>query len=61
VSLLAHAGRPPSGAVSLFTYLWHYTVARLLYDDLLRPLGPAALALPVVVVGVLVVRRRRPR
>ena len=48
-------------AVSLLTYLWHYTVARLLYDDLLRPLGPAALALPVAVYSVLLARRRRRR
>ena len=47
--------------MSLLTYLWHYTVARLLYDDLLRPLGPAALVLPIVVGGVILVRRRRAR
>ena len=47
--------------MSLLTYLWHYTVARLLYDDLLRPLGPAALALPVVVGGALLARTRRRR
>ena len=28
---------PP--AVSLLTYVWHYLVARMLYDHLLRPLG----------------------
>jgi hypothetical protein len=27
-----------SAAVILFTYLWHYLVARLLYDHLVRPL-----------------------
>ena len=47
--------------MSLLTYLWHYTVARLLYDDLLRPLGPAALALPVVLCGAVLVRRKRSR
>ena len=25
-------------AVSLLTYLWHYLVARMLYDQLIRPL-----------------------
>lgn len=25
--------------VSLFTYVWHYLVARLLYDQLIRPLA----------------------
>ena len=31
-------------AVSLFTYLWHYLTARLLYDQLIRPVfhGDAA-------------------
>ena len=61
MSLLVHAGEVTDAAVSLLTYLWHYTVARLLYDDLLRPLGPAALALPVVACAVLVSRRRRSR
>ena len=61
MSLLVHAGALTGAAISLLTYLWHYTVARLLYDDVLRPLGPAALALPVVVCGVLLARGRRPR
>jgi hypothetical protein len=26
------------GAITLITYLWHYLVARLAYDHLLRPL-----------------------
>ncbi len=47
--------------MSLLTYLWHYTVARLLYEDVLRPLGPAALALPVLVCCVALARRRRRR
>ena len=49
--------------MSVLTYLWHYTVARLLYDDLLRPLGTAALVLAVAVAvfSVLVARRRRSR
>lgn len=25
-------------ALSLLTYVWHYLIARLLYDELLRPL-----------------------
>jgi hypothetical protein len=51
----------PEAAVTLLTYLWHYTVARLLYDDVLRPLGPAALALPALACGVALARRRRRR
>jgi hypothetical protein len=47
--------------VTLFTYLWHYTVARLLYDDLLRPLGPVALALALLVGVALFTRARRRR
>lgn len=27
-----------SAAVALVSYLWHYLLARLLYDELLRPL-----------------------
>jgi hypothetical protein len=44
-----------SGPASAFvTYLWHYVVARLLYDDLVRPLtGGRHLAL-VAVVGIAV-------
>lgn len=30
-------------ATALFTYLWHYLVARLLYDDLVRPLAEGRL------------------
>jgi hypothetical protein len=29
---------PSSPAVSLLTYVWHYLIARMLYDHLLRPL-----------------------
>ena len=47
--------------MSLFTYLWHYTVARLLYDDFVRPLGPVALAVPVLVCGALLARKKRSR
>ena len=28
---------PSAPAVSLLTYVWHYLVARMLYDHLLRP------------------------
>jgi hypothetical protein len=61
VSLLLPAGAPAGAAISLLTYLWHYTLARLLYDDLVRPIGPVAFALPVVVWVVLVARGRRRR
>ena len=61
MSPLVHGGALAGAAISLLTYLWHYTVARLLYDDVLGPLGPAAVALPLVVCGVLLARRRRGR
>jgi hypothetical protein len=59
-------------ATTLFTYLWHYLFARLLYDDLVRPLaGGRLLALvplaAIVAVALLVLRSlrrarsRRPR
>jgi hypothetical protein len=53
---------PP--AAELFTYVWHYVVARLLYDELFRPLarGRAGAVLFVVVcvaAAVFVLRRRR--
>jgi hypothetical protein len=28
-----------TGSVTLITYLWHYLLARTIYDHLLRPLG----------------------
>ena len=46
-------------AVGLFTYLLHYTVARVIYDDVLRPLGPVALAIPLLAIGFVLLRRRR--
>jgi hypothetical protein len=55
-------------ASSLLVYLWHYLVARLLYDELLRPVlhgrsgglmfGALAAA---VLVSLLLVRRRGRR
>jgi hypothetical protein len=54
-------------AATLFTYLWHYLVARLLYDDLIRPLTAgrmAALVPPAaIVISALLVTRalRRAR
>jgi hypothetical protein len=45
------------------TYLWHYVLARLLYDDLVRPLihAPGAMALAVVgaCAAVVLLRKRR--
>jgi hypothetical protein len=56
-------------AVTFVTYLWHYLVARLIYDDLARPLirGWGASVLIVVgcvgavayVLGVRTARRKR--
>jgi len=45
-------------ATMLITYVWHYVVARLIYDDLIRPLVPIAIGCAIVV-AILIVRRRR--
>jgi hypothetical protein len=45
----------------LLTYLWHYTLARLLYDHLVRPLGLGALAVALLAVAVLMRTRRGRR
>jgi hypothetical protein len=39
-----------TGSTALLTYLWHYVVARTVYDDLLRPVlhGHVSRALPVI-------------
>lgn len=54
-----------SCAAALLTYLWHYLVARLFYDELLRPLvgrdRTAALALLAVAVLAGLALRRRAR
>ena len=42
-----------SEGVALLTYLWHYLVARLFYDDLLRPLlGDRGAILGLIVAAV---------
>lgn len=51
---------------SLLTYVWHYLLARLLYDDLVRPLlaggvAPVAGAIACLAVAVLLWRRRARR
>jgi len=56
-------------AITFITYLWHYVVARLVYDQVLRPLIhghlSTALVVGVAAAGVLVTgkwrtsRRRR--
>jgi hypothetical protein len=40
-------------AVALLTYLWHYLIARTIYDDLVRPLarGNVSVALLLACVG----------
>jgi hypothetical protein len=54
-------------AVTLLAYLWHYLVARLIYDELLRPLldgrsgGVVLGALATGLVASLLLRRRRRR
>jgi uncharacterized membrane protein YdjX (TVP38/TMEM64 family) len=39
-----------ASAAAFLTYLWHYMLARLLYDDLARPLlhGHVPVTLPIV-------------
>jgi hypothetical protein len=42
-----------SGPSTAFvTYLWHYVVARLLYDDLVRPLMGGGRAALMAIVGI---------
>ncbi len=53
-------------AVSLLTYLWHYLVARLIYDQLIRPVldGDAArlaVLASIAAVAFAVGRRARRR
>jgi hypothetical protein len=52
-------------AVSLLIYVWHYLVARMIYDQLVRPLahGDAArlLVLACVAGSAFVLGRRRRR
>jgi hypothetical protein len=49
-------------AVTLVTYVWHYVVARLIYDQLLRPVVhghlSALLVLACILAGVLLLARR---
>jgi peptidoglycan/LPS O-acetylase OafA/YrhL len=42
-----------AGALSFVTYLWHYLVARLLYDQVVRPLvhGRVSALLTICAVG----------
>jgi hypothetical protein len=48
-------------AVSLLTYLWHYLVARMLYDQLIRPVahgdGSGLALLACVAIGSFVLGR----
>jgi hypothetical protein len=53
-------------ATAFVTFLWHYVAARLIYDDLVRPLTrgqiPSALVLVAIAAGVaFAVGRRRGR
>jgi hypothetical protein len=54
-------------AAELYTYVWHYLIARLLYDELLRPLTHGRLSSVLIVAGCIVAaallfaRRRRTR
>jgi hypothetical protein len=37
--------------VALLTYVWHYTVARLVFDDFVRPLTHGSRAAVIVAIG----------
>lgn len=54
-----------TAAVTLITYVWHYLVARLLYDQLLRPLfhghGAGIVLLACVATGAYLLGRSRSR
>lgn len=56
-------------ATTLLTYIWHYVAARLLYDELIRPLAegrlyvlvPLAALVLLALLAVRTIRRARPR
>jgi ABC-type Fe3+-siderophore transport system permease subunit len=51
----------PALAVGFYAYLLHDTVARVVYDEVVRPLGPLAALISLLAVGLILVRRRRRR
>ena len=42
-------------STTFLTYVWHYVVARTLYDELLRPLARGDVSLLLVLAGVVAV------
>ena len=56
---------PAVPAASLLSYVWHYVVARMLYDELIRPLSrgdvASLLLLACVAAGSFVLGRRARR
>jgi hypothetical protein len=53
-------------AITFLTYVWHYILARLLYDDLVRPLArgdgtTVLLGVALTSAAVFVLRRRARR
>jgi hypothetical protein len=50
-----------ASAISLLTYVWHYLFARMLYDQLLRPLShgrvPSALLIVSAAVAAFAIGR----
>jgi hypothetical protein len=53
-----------AGGVSLLSYVWHYLVARMLYEHLVRPVGHgdlAGIALVACVAAVAFALGRRTR
>jgi hypothetical protein len=45
----------PLAALTLITYVWHYVVARLVYDQLLRPALHGHVIVPALICGVTLV------
>ena len=39
-------------AVALITYVWHYLVARVVYDELVRPLSHGRVSVGLLICGV---------
>jgi len=63
---MSPATAPLLQAVALLTYVWHYMLARVLYDELVRPalhghVGAVALVAAGAVAGVLLLTVRRWR
>lgn len=41
-----------TGSIALITYLWHYLLARTIYERLLRPLGRGDVSGLILIAGI---------